>query len=218
MLNRLIISFSLLLGSQAILAQEQYQEGVHYVKIDQPATPMVEGEVLVTEVFAYGCSHCNTFEPYMQAWIKNKPDYVKLNRLPVTFGRKAWEIAARGYVTAEVMGIAEESHPEMMDAVWKGGKQFRSVEDLAAFYSAYGVNEVDFISNYNSFAVDSMMRKGQRDVGLYGITGTPTLVVDRQYRVQGNKDVPGFDDMLKVANYLIEMEHAQAIETEAETE
>lgn len=210
MLNRIIISLGLLLGSQAVLAQ--YEEGVHYFKIDQPPAQLPEGEVLVTEVFSYGCSHCNTFEPYMQAWLKSKPDYVKIERLPVTFGRKAWEIAARGYVTAEVMGIAEESHPAMMDAVWKEGKQFRSVEDLAAFYAQFGVSEADYISNYNSFAVDSMMRKGQRDVGLFGITGTPTLVVDRQYRIAGSKDVPSFDDMIKVANYLIEMERTQATE------
>lgn len=212
MLNRIIIALSLLLGSQVVLAQDQYKEGVHYTKIDQPATQMPAGEVQVTEVFSYGCSHCNTFEPYMQAWIKNKPTYVKLNRLPVSFGRKAWEIMAHGYVTAEVMSIAKESHPAMMDAVWKEGKQFRSPEDLADFYSAFGVKKDAFIASYNSFAVDSIMRKNQRDVGVFGITGTPTLVVDGQYRIQGNTDVPGFEDMLKVANYLIEIEHAQATE------
>lgn len=212
MLNRLIISLSLLLASQVVLAQDQYQEGVHYFKIDQPPAQSAADEVLVTEVFSYGCSHCNTFEPYMQAWLKSKPEYVNIERLPVTFGRKAWEIAARGYVTAEVMGIAEESHPAMMDAVWKGGKQFRSPEELAVFYAQFGVSEADFVANYNSFAVDSIMRKGQRDVGLFGITGTPTLVVDRQYRVQGNKDVPSFDDMISVANYLIEMERANETE------
>lgn len=212
MLNRLIISLGLLLGAQVALAQDQYQEGVHYFKIDQPPAQSAAGEVLVTEVFSYGCSHCNTFEPYMQAWLKSKPEYVNIERLPVSFGRKAWEIMARGYVTAEVMGIAEESHPAMMDAVWKNGKQFRSPEDLAVFYAQFGVSEADFVSNYNSFAVDSIMRKGQRDVGLFGITGTPTLVVDRQYRIQGNKDVPGFEDMISVANYLIEMERANETE------
>src|SRR5690554_6031189 len=131
MLKKLIFSLSLLLGSQAALAQDKYQEGVHYFKIDQPPAQVANGEVELSEVFSYGCSHCNTFEPYMQAWIKNKPDYVKVTRLPVTFGRKAWELMARGYVTADVLGIGEESHPLMMDAIWKEGKQFRSVEDLA---------------------------------------------------------------------------------------
>ena len=211
MLNRIIILMSLLLGSQAVLAQDQYQEGVHYYKIDQPPS-QVNDTIQVTELFSYGCSHCNTFEPYMQAWLKNKPANAELIRSPVTFGRKAWEIHARGYVTAEVMGIAEESHPAMMDAVWKEGKTFRSVDDLAEFYSAFGIEPDAFVASYNSFAVDSIMRKNQRDVGVFGITGTPTLVVNGIYRVQGNKDVPSFDDMLAVTNYLIEMESTQATE------
>ena len=210
MLNRLIFSLILLLASQAVLAAEQYQEGVHYIKIDQPPAQVANGEVQLAEIFSYGCSHCNTFEPYMQAWIKNKPDYVKISRVPVTFGRKAWELMARGYVTADVLGIADQSHAPMMNAVWKESKQFRSVEDLADFYSQFGIEKADFISNYNSFAVDSIMRKDQRDVGQFGITGTPTLVVDRRYRIQGNEQVPSFDDMLAVANFLIEKQHAQA--------
>lgn len=212
MLNRLIISLGLLLGSQAVLAQDQYQEGVHYIKIDQPPSQVTNGEVQLSEIFSYGCSHCNTFEPYMQAWIKNKPDYVKVTRLPVTFGRKAWELMARGYVTADVLGIADESHAPMMDAVWKEGKQFRNVDELASFYAQFGVEKAAFIASYNSFAVDSIMRKDQRDVGQFGITGTPTLVVDRRYRIQGNEHVPSFDDMLAVANYLIEKQHALATE------
>ncbi len=210
MLNRLIIAIALLVGSQAIMAQDTYQEGVHYYKIDQPPGQVASGEVELTEVFSYLCSHCNTFDPYMHAWEKKKPAYAKLTRLPVVFGRKPWELMARGYTTAEVMGIANESHIAMMDSIWKEKKAYRSVEDLAEFYSGFGVTKADFIATYNSFAVDSMIRKGQRDVGLYGISGTPTLVVNSKYRVQGNKDVPGYDSMIAVANYLIEKEHASA--------
>ena len=40
--------------------------------------------------------------------VEAKPEYVKLNRLPVVFGRRAWELMARGYTTAEAMGVADE--------------------------------------------------------------------------------------------------------------
>lgn len=210
MLNRLIIAVALLAGSQAILAQDKYQEGVHYYKIDQPPGQVASAEVELAEVFSYLCSHCNTFDPYMEAWKKNKPEYVKLTRLPVGFGRDSWELIARGYITAEVMGIADKSHVAMMDSIWKEKKAYRNIEALADFYSGFGVTKEDFIATYGSFAVDSMVRKGKRDVGLFGVTGTPTLVVDRKYRIQGNKDVPGYDAMLDVANYLIEKEHAAA--------
>jgi len=209
MLHKAIFALSLLLGSQAAIAQQgKYQEGVHYFKIDQTTGVTASETVEVTELFSYGCSHCNTFEPYMQSWKKSKPEYVKLNRIPVSFGRRAWELMARGYMTAEMMGIAEQSHVPMMDAIWKERKQFRSLDDLADFYSGFGVEKDAYIAHFKSFAADSQMRKGQRDVQLFAIKGTPTMVVNRKYRVESNKDVAGFDTMLSVVDYLAEQEHA----------
>jgi thiol:disulfide interchange protein DsbA len=107
-----------------------------------------------------------------------------------------------------MLGIADASHPAMMDAIWKQGKQFRSVDDLADFYSGFGVEKSTFLANYQSFAADSQLRKSQRDVQLFGIAGTPSMVVNRKYRVGSNKDVNDFSVMLDVVNYLVEKESA----------
>ncbi len=211
MIRNVFLALSLLLVSQLGLAQnEPYQEGVHYFKIDQAPAQNDSGTVEVTELFSYACSHCNTFEPYMQSWIKSKPENAKLNRIAVGFGRKAWEMMARGYITAEMLGIVEESHVAMMDAIWKHNKQFRNLDELADFYSGFGVDRKAFIDTFNSFAVDSQLRKSQRDTQLFGITGTPSLVVARKYRIASNKDVRDFNAMLDVVNYLIEKESVEA--------
>jgi len=209
MIQKVLLALSLLLGSQVAMAQ--FQEGVHYFKIEQPADTALSDTVEVTELFSYACSHCNTFEPYMQSWNKSKADYIKLNRLPVVFGRRAWELMARGYIAAEMMGIAEESHVAMMDEIWKEHKQFRSLDELADFYSRFGVEKDAYMAHFKSFAADSQMRKGQRDVQLFGIKGTPSLVVNRKYRIENSENVPGFDVMLKVADFLAEREHAAAL-------
>ena len=207
MMRKVIIALSLLLGSQLALAQaEPYQEGVHYFKIDQIPAENDSGIVEVTELFSYACSHCNTFEPYMQSWNQSKAENAVLNRIAVAFGRKSWEMMARAYIAAEMMGIVEESHVAMMDAIWKHGKQFRSMDELADFYSGFGVDRDAFIAHFNSFAADSQLRKSQRDVQLFGITGTPSLVVARKYRVTSNKDVRDFNAMLDVVDFLVEKE------------
>lgn len=207
MIYKALLALSLLIGSQLATAQEdKYKEGVHYFKIDQVPAQTGAAFVEVTELFSYACSHCNTFEPYMQSWKKKKADNVKLNRIPVAFGRKSWEMMARGYVAAEMMGIVEESHIAMMDAIWKQGKKFRSMDELADFYSGFGVTRSAFIANFQSFAADSQLRKSQRDAQLFGITGTPSLVVNRKYRIVGNKDVPDFDAMLDVVDFLVAKE------------
>jgi len=209
MIQKLIIAAALLLSSPFVMAQDEpYQEGVHYFKINQAPANTGSDTVEVTELFSYACSHCNTMEPYVQSWIQSKPDNVVFNRIGVAFGRQAWEMMARAYITAEMLGIVEESHPAMMDAIWKEGKQFRSVDDLADFYSGFGVEKATFMANYESFAADSQLRKSQRDVQLFGITGTPTLVVNRKYRVQSSKDVRDFNAMLDVVDYLVSKESA----------
>ncbi len=209
MIEKITLALALLLGSQLVIAQqEKYQEGVHYFKIVQPPVQTDSDSIEVIEVFSYACSHCNTFEPYMQSWESNKPDNVTLSRIPVGFGRRAWELLAQGYITAELMGIAEQSHVPMMDAIWKQRRQFRTVDDLADFYSGFGVTKETFVSTFKSFATDSMMRKSQRDAQLFGVTGTPTLVVDRQYRVGSSQAVANFDAMLDVVDFLIAKELA----------
>jgi len=209
MVQKILLSLSLLLGAQFAMAQDEpYKEGVHYYKINQAQPAPDNGKVEVTEFFSYLCSHCNTFDPYIENWVKNKPENVTFDRIGVAFGRKAWEMMARAYITAEMLGIADKSHVAMMDAIWKQGKQFHSVEELADFYAGFGVDKASFISNYQSFAADSQLRKSQHDVQLFGIAGTPSLVVNRKYRVAGNKDVKDFDDMLKVVDFLVKKESA----------
>jgi thiol:disulfide interchange protein DsbA len=204
MIRKVILALGLLMGSQLAMAQaEPYQEGVHYFKVDQIPAKNDSGKVEVTELFSYACSHCNTFEPYMQNWNKTKAENVKFNRIAVAFGRKSWEMMARAYIAAEMMGIVEESHLAMMDAIWKDKKQFRNLDELADFYSQFGIERSAFIAHFKSFAADSQLRRSQRDVQLFGITGTPSLVVARKYRVTSSKDVKDFNTMLDVVDYLV---------------
>jgi thiol:disulfide interchange protein DsbA len=209
MIQKVIIALSLLFGSQLAMAQlEPYQEGVHYFKIGQVPADTGSDTVEVTELFSYGCSHCNTFEPYLESWNQSKPENVTYNRIAVAFGRRAWEMMARAYITAEMLGIEDESHIVMMDAIWKERKQFRTVDELADFYTQFGIERSAFLANYQSFAADSQLRKSQRDVQLFGITGTPSMVVNRKYRVTSSKNVGDFNTMLDVVDFLVSKESA----------
>ena len=207
MIQKVILALVLVLGTQLTMAQEDvYQEGVHYFRINQKPAETDSNIVEVTEIFSYACSHCNTFETYVQSWLKTKPENVKFDRIGVAFGRKSWEMMARAYITADMLGIVEESHLAMMDAIWNQREQFRNLDELADFYSGFGVEKSAFIANFQSFAADSQLRKSQRDVQLFGITGTPSVVVNRKYRITSGKKVQGFDVMLDIVDFLVAKE------------
>jgi thiol:disulfide interchange protein DsbA len=218
--NLLIIAMTLLVFSSfGHAADSKYQAGVHYKEIENaPATR--PGRVEVVEAFSYLCTHCATFEPYVQGWKKRKPENVDFVRYPVVFGRGTWELYARAYVTAEVMGFADEAHTALMDKIWKDREVLKSLEELAEFYSGFGAIPDEFIATSKSFAVDAKMRRDQRFLMDAGVNGTPSLVVNGKYLVAGNAAVANYDQMLAVVDYLVAQESATAatVATEANVE
>lgn len=217
---RMFLVLALLLGATAAQAQDgkpvPYQEGLHYFLIEG-APVETGGPVEVLEFFSYLCSHCNTFEPYINAWKKRKPEGVEFRRIPVVFGRGSWELYARGYVTADMLKVGEEAHTAMMDRLWKEKAVMRTMDELADFYSEFGVDREKFLATASSFAVDSKIKRDQLKLQEYGITGTPSLVVGGKYRIAGSAAVPSFDVMLDVVNYLIEQESAVSQQSSAAT-
>jgi thiol:disulfide interchange protein DsbA len=154
------------------------------------------------------CSHCSSFEPYISAWLKRKPENVEFRRIPVIFGRGAWELYARGYVTAELMNVPDTAHAALMDRLWKEKNIMRDMDELADFYSQFGVDKDKFLATSGSFAVETTLKKDQLKVQEYGITGTPSLILGGKYRIAGSAAVPSFDVMLDVVDYLIAKESA----------
>jgi len=184
-----------------------YQEGLHYFLVDG-APPVNDGPMELVEAFSYLCSHCNTFDPYINAWKKRKPEHVGFRRIAVVFGRGSWELYARGFVTAEMMNVPDEAHEALMDQLWKEKNTMRSMEELAEFYSRFGIDKDKFLATSGSFAVDTRLRKDQLQVQAYGVTATPTLILNGRYRIAGNAAVPSFDVMLDIVDFLIARDSA----------
>lgn len=202
-------SLTVLAPANSALAQggepAPYQEGLHYTVIEN-APAVGDGEMILEEAFSYLCTHCYTFEPYVQSWKQRKPENVKFRRIPVVFGRGSWELYARGYVTAALMDAPEEAHMALMDRIWKEKNIIRNLDQLADFYSQFGLDKETFMSTSRSFAVDGKLRKDQSLVQAYGIRGTPSLVLNGKYRISGNAAVASYDVMFDVVDYLIGLE------------
>lgn len=186
-----------------VASAQEFREGEHYQRVGNPVA-MPDDEIVVTDGFGYPCPACRRFLPYMDSFKADLPDYVTVQHMPIVL-QPGWDLFARAYYTAEVMGIAEDTHEPMFKAVHDERRQFRSFEDIADFYAEYGVSAESFLNTAQSFAVDARMRQNRNDVRTYGIRGTPAVVVQGKWRVSPN-GLSSYDEMIAVIDHLIERE------------
>ncbi len=192
------------------VSAQPYQAGKHYTLIEPAvSTRAGAGEVEVVEVFSYACPHCYRFQPHIEEWLSNKPDYVEFRRVAAQFN-PTFEVFARAYVTADMMGLVAQTHGAMFAALHSEHRRFRNMDDIAAFYAEHGADKGRFLSTAESFAVVTRMNKEAIEAREYGIRGTPSLIVNGKYLVSANEDVPTHSEMIKVMQYLVEQEHEAA--------
>lgn len=205
-----IIPGILLAGLLAVTgAQAQYEEGTHFERIAGPdAGERDDGKVEVVEAFGYPCPACRNFLPLILSWEEHKPEHVEFRRLPVALGR-GWDLFARGYYTAQVLDVEPEAHEALFRALHDENRQIRSIDDLAEFYSEFGVEAEEFSDSAKSFAVDSRMRQNANDVRRWGVRSTPTMIVNGKWRVL-TQGAGTYEELLEVVDFLVEKERASA--------
>lgn len=195
-----------LLGSFA-LAQAQettYQEGVHYVVLPTPAPTQDPDKIEVAELFWYGCSHCYAFQPTIDAWSKTLPEDVNFRPVPAMFGG-AWNTHGQLFYTLDSLGKLEETHNAVFNAIHREKNPLQNTEAMAEFLAPYGVSNEEFERAWSSFGVKSRVDQAGRLARDYRATGVPCLIVNGKYRIEG-KMAGTFENMLKIAEYLVEQE------------
>ncbi len=203
-----------MLPAPPALAQEFSPEG-RYEVVDPPQPTADPKRVEVLEIFWYGCPHCNRFQPHIRAWEARKPDYVNFVRMPAIFNR-IWELHARAYYAAAALGVLEKTHQALFDAIHKEGRKLTDREALARFFEEHGVPRADFDKAFDSFAVDSGIRRSRVMQARYGIRGVPAVIVNGKYRVSGSL-AGSYPNMIKVIEALAEREHRALQRTMAST-
>lgn len=157
----------------------------------------IEGnKIIVRTFFWYGCPHCYRLEPYMNAWAKTKPADVIYLQTPAAMN-PVWEQNARGFYAAQLLGYQGKTHQAMFDAIQKDRQKLFDQESIGKWYASQGVDINKFNSMYNSFAVNTRIARSNDAARRYQITGTPVVIVDGKYMVQGEDGkVPQVVDFL----------------------
>ncbi len=187
-------------------AAGEVTEGVNYQLVQPPQPPMKSsGKIEVIEMFWYGCPHCHRFQVHLDRWLKTKPDNVEFIRIPVIL-RANWATHARAFFTAQALGKLEEIHMPLFEALHNEKRRLNSEKSLMDFFAEHGISNDDFRKAFNSFSVNSKVRRAQLFARKYGIQGTPTVIVNGKYRIDTGMGKQGFQGVIKTINHLIKVE------------
>ena len=182
----------------------EYNEGIEYKSIARPMSTDDPSKVEVMELFWYGCPHCYRLEPHLKAWLKQQPKSVNFVRVPAVFNPN-WAYHAKIYYTADLLGVLDKMHPAIFNAMHVNRKKLNSDGEVLALFKKFGVSDKDFNSTFNSFAVDSLVRKATDITRRANISGVPSLVIEGKFVTDGPMG-NGHEGMLKIADFLIQRE------------
>lgn len=183
---------------------QAWDEGIEYRAID-PAVPTQTGDKIeVVELFWYGCPHCFRLEPLLNKWKKSKPANVEFIRVPAIFNKR-WELHAKAFYTAEVLGILDKIHTPLFDEIHVKKKHLHSKADVKEFFVKHGVSAEDFDNTFDSFMVNIKVNRAKDLTKRYGIDGVPSLVVNGKYLADGPM-ASGHSNLMKILDFLIKKE------------
>lgn len=198
-----------------------WTEGRNYFLVTPPRpTTVGPSKVEVTEVFSYGCPACNLFLPTMHKLVKSLPPNAVVTYIPAAFNAgEDWPMFQLAYYTAQSLGVAEQTHDAMFDAVWNTGEMgiedpsthslkshLPTIEDAAKFYNRHAGVPVDkFIAASKSFSVDVKVRAAEDAMVAYKIDRTPTIIVNGKYRLQV-ESAGGDQQVIELVKWLVAKE------------
>lgn len=169
----------------AARAQEQFVEGKHYLEVSPRQPTKDPKQVEVLEFFAYSCSHCNSFEPALDAWLKKLPRDVQFRRVPVAF-REDFVIHQQLYIALETLGLVEKLHGKVFHAIHAEKQRLATPGDIADFGAKNGIDGKRLVETMNSFSVAGRVKQATTLAGGYKIEGTPSLGVDGRWLTSGS--------------------------------
>jgi thiol:disulfide interchange protein DsbA len=149
-----------------------------------PPQPTDSKKIEVLEFFFYGCSHCFHLHPLLSTWEKTMPKDVELTFVPTIF-RDSWEPMARTFYALESLGQQQQLHDALYKTWNVDNNQLLEEEKIRDFVSSHGVDGAKFSAAYNSFSMQSKVARAKQMIRSYSINGTPTLVVDGKYVIEG---------------------------------
>jgi thiol:disulfide interchange protein DsbA len=153
-----------------------------YTLLNPPQPSEGGGKVEVIEFFWYGCPHCYTIEPAVVAWLKTAPKDVVFKRVPA-YPSDAWGAMASMYYTLEAMGILEQYHSKVFDAMHKQNVNLSNKGKRDEWLKANGIDPAKYAEVEKSFTVNTKIARARQMTQGYKVDSVPRFIVNGKYVV-----------------------------------
>lgn len=178
--RRKFIAAAALIPTLAAAQTREPREGSDYRRVSPPQPVETGAKIEVLEFFWYGCPHCQTFEPDLEALRKRLPADVEYRRNPVAFD-EARTPHSRIYYALEALGKTNELHGKVFVAIVTNRRPMLKPDEIADFMAANGIDRKQWLDTYNSFTVATRANRAAQVWRAYKIDGTPSVAVDGKF-------------------------------------
>ena len=192
-------------------AQGAPKEGTHYVRLSTPAPvtlPAPDKKLEVVEFFWYGCPHCFTFEPTLEAWVKKLPADVSFRQLPVGF-MAPHQLHQRLFYALEELGLLPVMHRKVFNAMHTQNKRLASESEIAAFMKESGQDGDKMVAAMKSFGVNTKASRAKQLAEAYKIDGVPALGINGRFYTSASL-AGSHERAVAVADFLIQLSRQKA--------
>ncbi|WP_162047476.1 thiol:disulfide interchange protein DsbA/DsbL [Vibrio taketomensis] len=177
----------------------KFTEGDYYKVLDLPLST----KPVVNEYFSFFCPHCRSFEPIIRQLKTKLPEGVKLQKNHVSFmGGPMGESLSKAYATMIMLKIEDQMAPVLFNRIQTMRKAPKNDAELRQIFIDEGVDAKKFDATFNGFAVDSMVRRFDKQFNDSGLTGVPAVIVNNKYLVDA-KLITSTDEYYALVNYLL---------------
>lgn len=177
----LSLIFAALACGHAIASPNTPANGAEFRTLPQAQpTQKVDDKVEVIEFFMYHCPACYAIDAPLTAWAKKNENKVNFRRIHLSSGDMR-DYEAHLYATLEALQLQDAMYGKVLQAWHQDHRRLRSDEENLSWALLNGIDKEKFLSAYNSFGVSMRIKTLARTAEQYGVTGTPTIVVNGRY-------------------------------------
>lgn len=180
-----------------------YEEGTHYIVLEEPLGLRNSGKKEVIQFFSYACGWSNYVESDVVNWENSKPKEVDFHKIPVSTGY--WEIPGRAKFVAKELGLGQAFDATYFYAVHSEGNESLTNNTESAIN--FTVNETGKTKEviekiWYSDKVNSQIEESKRMWWQSKASGVPIFIVNGKYQV--TMDLRDMDEFFRVVEFLLD--------------